>query len=168
MIRAPSSASMPPAVSAALLYEIAARVLAEISPCTCEPIAPSSAVPLSGWQGVIEFRGPTCGRVGLRVPRGYARVLAASMAGDEVRDDPGMQADAVGESANILSSSVLAILFGTRRQVRISSPIVSGDSSGFPAEDSDGLVMLGLLVDREHVVQVWVQGTASSRLGGLL
>ncbi len=166
MLRGATGVVMPPSVSPALLYEIAARVLAEISPCRCEPIAPTSAVALSGWQGVIEFQGPSSGRVGLRVPSAYARMLATSMAGEEVGEDTEMHADAVGETANILSSSVLAILFGTRKRVHIGSPRVTADRSEFPREDSEGLVMLGLLVDKEHVVQVWVQGTAGPRKGG--
>ncbi len=168
MLRGATGAVLPPSVSPGLLYEIAARVLAEIAPCKCEPIAPTSAVALSGWQATIDYHGMTAGRVGLRVPSAYARILATSMAGEEVGDDTAMHADAVGETANILSSSVLAILFGTRRSVRISSPRISGDRSEFPKEDAEGLVMLGVLVNKEHVVQVWVQGSASPRSGGVL
>jgi CheY-specific phosphatase CheX len=111
---------------------------------------------MTGWQGVVDFRGPGIGSVGVRVSTRYAEILATAMAGEDVRAVPAMQADAVGETANILSSSVMALLYGPRRQVTISSPKVTGDIADMPSVAVEGLVQVGLLVDHEHLVQVWL------------
>lgn len=150
-----------------MLFEVAARVFNGITPCTCELFSTKMAVPLTGWQGVIDFRGPGVGSVGLLVSRGYAEILAAAMAGEEVRTVPAMQADAVGEAANVLSSSVMALLYGPRRQVQISTPMVrSGDVVDTPPSHGSGLVTLGVLIDHEHLVQVWLREAAASTVGG--
>jgi len=143
-------------LSSALIFEVAARVFKGITPCTCEPVSPEMAVPMTGWEGVVDFRGPGIGSIGVRVSTRYAEILATAMAGEDVRAMPAMQADAVGETANILSSSVMALLYGPRRHVTISSPKVTGDIADMPSGPAEGLVRLGLLLDHEHLVQVWL------------
>ncbi len=149
-------------VSPALLFEVVARVFKGIAPCSCESISPEMAVPLAGWQGVIDFCGPGVGSVGVCVPTGYAEVLAWVMAGEEARTNPALQADAVGETTNILSSSVMALLYGRRRHARLSSPTVSGNVMELPSGPPEGLTRLGVLVDGEHLVQVWLRVVSSS------
>ncbi|MCP4447879.1 MAG: chemotaxis protein CheX [Myxococcales bacterium] len=115
------------------------------------------AIPLKGWQGVISFEGPERGSVGVSMPAELAVILAGTMAGTDIGTSPGIQADAVGETANILSSSVLALLYGTRNHVQISSPVVSGDPADLASSTSSEVVSLGILVDEEFFVQVWLR-----------
>ncbi len=154
------------AVSPALLFEVAARVFKGIAPGSCEMTSPEMALPLTGWQGVCDFRGPGVGSVGLRVSSGYAEILASAMAGDDVAANPEMQADAVGETVNILSSSLMALLYGPRRHVQIASPTVNGSVVTLPPSHVSGLVTLGVLIDSEHLVQVWLLVSQDSSVGG--
>jgi CheY-specific phosphatase CheX len=119
--------------------ELTSALLAEAARTTLEDAAfvfadadaavDDAAPPLEGSviEAVVDYAGPSVGRVMLAVPSELAQEMAANLLGVDPTDDRARAGagDALGEVLNIMTGLLLDSLFGPGALYRIGPPIVA-------------------------------------------
>ena len=109
---------------AALVFERAAFAVVDVPP------GPPAGAPGEDIVTVVTgFDGPLSGRVAISAPEALARLLAASMLGEDDNDpDAARHArDALGELCNMVCGNLLPRLTGHAAEFRIDPPILVDD-----------------------------------------
>jgi hypothetical protein len=101
----------------------------------------------------VEFRGPRRGRVVLRVSASLLPVVAANMLGLDDAPEAGLQRDALGELANVITGNVVPALDGPRAVYLLDAPV-----AGAPAAAGETAARAHLAFDEgEAVVELHLE-----------
>ena len=111
------------------LYRAATLTFEEMALLYATPLQEPIDMPVAA-EVAVAFTGPLCGRVVVRTYGGVLPVLAANLLGEDDEPPQRLQADALGEVANVICGNLLPAIGGPEAVFRLAAPSMGDTTAG--------------------------------------